>query len=142
MIKRIVFALVVAIAGGLSLPASAQQAVSPCVRNALGGCAPVETYSGLPVVSAGVSFTNITTATDTSVKASPGVVVGLTVNTGETGATVSLYNDADGTCSSGLIGTFDASTVASWEINAYASIGICVTTATSGSPADVTVLYR
>lgn len=90
---------------------------------------------------AGQSFTNITTNTDTNVKASAGTFVGLIVNTAGTGSTAAIYNDADGTCSSGLIGTFSTTAQASLTINASATVGICVTTAGAGA-ADITILYR
>lgn len=93
------------------------------------------------VVLAGASFTNITTDTDTNVKGSAGTVVGLVVNTAGVGSTVKIFNDADGTCSSGLIGTFSTTAQASVSINAAATIGICAQTA-GGTPADITILWR
>ncbi len=93
------------------------------------------------VSEAGSSFTNITTNTDTNIKASPGTMVRLVVNTGGTTSTAAIYNDADGTCSSGLIGTFSTTAQTSITINAAATVGICVTTAGAGA-ADITVMYR
>jgi hypothetical protein len=90
---------------------------------------------------AGQSFTNITTNTDTNVKGSPGTLVGLVVNTVGTGSTVQLFNDADGTCSTGLIGTFTTTAQSSIVINAAATVGICAKTAGAGA-ADITVLFR
>lgn len=90
---------------------------------------------------AGQSFVNITTNTDTNVKASAGTFVGIVVNTAGTGSTAAVYNDADGTCSSGLIGTFSTAAQTSLTVNAAATVGICVTTAGAGA-ADITILYR
>lgn len=89
----------------------------------------------------GSSFANITTATDTNVKAAPGTFVGIVVNTAGVTSTASVYNDADGTCSSGLIGTFSTVAQTSLTVNAAATVGICVTT-TGGTPANITILYR
>lgn len=90
---------------------------------------------------AGQSFVNITTNADTNVKASAGTFVGIVVNTAGTGSTAAVYNDADGTCSSGLIGTFSTAAQVSLTVNAAASTGICVTTAGAGA-ADITILFR
>ncbi len=104
-------------------------------------CITVSPTNPLPVIQSGSTGTNITTNTDTNVKASPGTFVGISVNTAGTTSTAKVYNDADGTCSSGLIATFSTTSVGSIMIGANMSIGICVKTAGAGA-ADITILYR
>jgi hypothetical protein len=91
--------------------------------------------------SSGASATNITTNTDTNVKASPGVFLGIAVNTAGVTSNVKIYNDADGTCSSGLIGTFATTAQTVLMFPVAMTVGICAKTA-GGTPADITVLYR
>ena len=89
----------------------------------------------------GASFTNITTNTDTNIKGSAGTLVGFSVNTVGTTSTVKLYNDADGTCSTGLIGTFTTTAQTYVQIPAAATTGICAQTA-GAAAADITVYFR
>lgn len=90
-------------------------------------------------VSAGYSFSNITTNTNTVVKASPGVFGGFSVNTIGTTSNLIVYNNT--TCTGAKIGTYSsvAQTVLSAPVNA--SVGLCVTTA-GGAAADITILWR
>ena len=104
-------------------------------------CITVSPTNPLPVIQSGSSATNITTNTDTNVKAAAGTFVGISVNTGGTGSTAKVYNDADGTCSTGLIATFATTAVGSIMVGANMSTGICVKTAGAGA-ADITILYR
>jgi len=122
------------------VPASAQQAVNPCVKDG-GSCAPVTSTNGLPVAVSGLNFVNITTNTDTGVLGTSGVFARLVVNTGGTGSTAAVYDDGDGTCSSGLIATFATTALVSLELNAAVANGICVKTAGTGA-ANITVLWR
>ncbi len=120
------------------------QAPTPiCVPNFDGtGCITVNnTNTPFPVSFGGATANNITTNTDTNVKASAGTFVGISVNTGGTGSTAKVYNDADGTCSSGLIATFATTAVGSIMVGANMPVGICVKTAGAGA-ADITILYR
>lgn len=87
------------------------------------------------------NYKNITTSTDTEVLAAPGTLTGIVVNTGGTTSTAAIYDDADGTCSSNLIGTFDTTAIAALTFNIAIANGICVTTA-GGAAADITVLYQ
>lgn len=89
----------------------------------------------------GNSFTNITTNTDTNVKGSAGTLVGFTINTIGTASTVKFFNDADGTCSSGLVGTYATLVQNFIEVPAAMGTGICVQTAGAGA-ADITVFWR
>lgn len=91
------------------------------------------------VTTAGDSFTNVTTNTDTVIKASAGTFKGISVNTLGTTSTVVVYNNT--TCTGAKIGTFSTILQNSLQINAAASTGICVTTAGAGA-ADITVYYR
>lgn len=88
---------------------------------------------------AGQTFTNITTSTDTVIKASAGTFVGLSINTIGTTSTATVYNNT--TCTGAKIGTYSTILQNSLTINAAATVGICVTTA-GGAPADITVLWR
>ena len=94
----------------------------------------------LLVHEAGNSFTNITTNTDTVVKASAGTLLGLLVNTAGTGSTAAIYNNT--TCTGAKIGTFStAAQTALSALNISASVGICITTAGAGA-ADITATWR
>lgn len=102
----------------------------------------IEPDRGLLVHEAGNSFVNVTTNTDTNVKGSPGTIVGFSVNTLGTTSTLKLYNDADGTCSSSLIGTWSTILQNSQQIGPInATVGICAQTSGAGA-ADVTIYYR
>lgn len=93
-------------------------------------------FSTVPV---GASFVNMTTATNTVIKSSPGVFVGVVVNTAGAGSTVTIYNNT--VCAGDTIGTFSTVAQVSLAVNAIAPVGICATT-TGGTPADITILYR
>lgn len=126
-----------------SAPAIAQQGISQKVAV----CDPayptrcIKPLADGSLPAAGSSFTNITTNASTNVKASPGTLAGLVVNTAGVTSAVAIYNDADGTCNTGLIGTYSTLAQASIPINATASVGICATT-TGGTPANITILWR
>ncbi len=87
----------------------------------------------------GNSFTNITTNTDTVVKASAGTFAGLVINSIGTTSTATVYNNT--TCTGTKIGTFSTLIQGSMQVNATASVGICVTTA-GAVAADITILWR
>lgn len=91
------------------------------------------------VLAGGNSFTNITTNTDTVVKASAGTFAGIVINSIGTTSTATVYNNT--TCTGAKIATFSTLVQASLEINATASVGICVTTA-GAVAADITILWR
>lgn len=128
-------------------PAHSQALVNPCTLyegtkdsgNTTQNCVAVTASAPLPVISGGAAFTNITTATNTVVSAKPANFMGLTVNTGGAGSSATVYNNT--TCTGSKIGTYDTSAAGTVNVGAYASTGICVTTA-GGTPADITVLYR
>jgi hypothetical protein len=86
--------------------------------------------------------TNITTNTSTVVKASPGFLNMLIVNTGCSGCTVSFYDDATSPCDTGFVQTISAETSPqSTKIEHQYANGICVLTAGAGA-ANINVLYR
>ena len=90
----------------------------------------------------GAAYLNVTTSTNTQVKSSRGVFLGLSVNTPQAGDTASVYDNT--ACSGTLIGTF--STAAIGVITPAPggvafSTGLCVTTS-GATPANVTVLYK
>ncbi len=91
------------------------------------------------VTTAGDSFTNIPTSTDTVVKNSAGTIKAISINTGGTTSSAVVYNNT--TCSGAKIGTFATLVQGAVQINASASVGICVTTA-GGAAADITVYWR
>lgn len=116
----------------------------PCVGipgGQTGNCVPVDSTNPLPVYQGGSSFANITTNADTNVKAAPGTFVGIVVNTAGTTSTAKIYNDADGTCSSGLIATINTTALITLMYGISNTVGICVTTA-GAAAADITILYR
>lgn len=83
------------------------------------------------------SYANITTSTTTVVKAAPGVLGKITVNTAGGAGTIIVYDNTSGAGS--VIATLDSTVAGSFEYNANATIGL--TLVTTGAP-DVTVLYR
>lgn len=87
----------------------------------------------------GSSFTNITTATDTVIKASSGSLAGISVNTGGASSVATVYNNT--TCTGAKIGTFSTAAAVFLPLNVRFTVGLCVTTAT-GTPADITVTWR
>jgi hypothetical protein len=122
--------------------AFAETPVSICMTTNGSNCVPISPTFPLPVTVNGSSFVNITTNTDTNVKASAGTVIGILVNTAGLTSNVKIYNDADGTCSSSLVGTFSTlAQIALTNLAINMSTGICVKTA-GGTPADITILYR
>jgi len=84
-----------------------------------------------------LSYNNITTSTTTVVKAAPGVVGKITVNTAGGAGTITLYDNTSG--SGAIIATLDSTVIGTFEYNVTATIGITVVT--TGAP-DVTVTYR
>jgi hypothetical protein len=91
--------------------------------------------------SAGTATRNITTSTNTQVKTGAGIFNGLNVNTGQSGASIKVYDGTDNT--GRLIGTYSAVAVGGAAVPAGGlpfTTGLFVVTA-GGSPADVTVYY-
>lgn len=93
----------------------------------------------LTALLAGNSYANITTATTTVVKASPGVLVRIIVGTVGAGSTLTIYDNATGTTTK--IGAMTTAIQGSFEFNVACTAGITVVSA-SGSAADITVVYR
>jgi hypothetical protein len=90
---------------------------------------------------AGLSYNNISAYTNTVVKLTPGVFGGLSVNSAGTTSTAVVYDNT--ACSGSIIGTFTTTAQgAVVPVNAAAATGICVATAGSLTPANLTVLYR
>lgn len=81
---------------------------------------------------------NITTSTGTLIKTGPGVLLGLSINTGQSGATVKLYDGIDN--SGTLLGTWSAAAQNSVALGWSFVTGLYAVTA-GGSPADITVSY-
>lgn len=99
--------------------------------------------SGLEVSARSDTTVNITTSTDTDVISSSGSINKIIVNAGGTGSVISIYDDADGTCSSGY--AFKLPTVTDgqiYDIDHEFSTGICATTTDTGGAADISILYR
>ena len=88
---------------------------------------------------AGQTFTNITTNTDTVIKASAGTFVGISINAIGNASSATIYNNT--TCTGTKIGAFSTIVQNVLIINAAATTGICVTTAGVGA-ADATILWR
>lgn len=120
--------------------ANAQNSRNPCFLNGtqstqgIPSCESVSNSAPLPVYQGGSSFTNITTSTDTVVKATAGTLQGFTVNTA--GTSVIFYNNT--ACSGTKIGTFTTTAQISIKIDAAFTVGLCATTVGG----DITVLWR
>lgn len=88
----------------------------------------------IPVAS---TFSNITTNTTTTVKASAGVITGLVVNTAGTTSTVILKDNAT------VIGTFTTTAQGSLPFASPIACATSIVAVTAGAAAaDITVLYR
>lgn len=108
----------------------------------IGGQAAAGTASGvLAVEQAGASFSNITTATTTTVKSGKGILHKLIVNTQVASATITIYDNT--TASGTKIGilTLPATTTGPLSINYDLAFGTGLTLVTSGAT-DLTVVYR
>lgn len=83
---------------------------------------------------------NIVTSTNTLVKTGGGLFFGLSVNTGQAGDTVTVYDGTDNTGTK--IGTYSSAAVGSvlYPVGVQFLVGLFVVTA-GGTPADVTVVY-
>lgn len=102
------------------------------------------TPDGYPITSptpSADSFVNITTATDTDICQSSCYVYRVLIGVGDASTSVALYDDADGTCSSGLITTIDTATAGVVSIGLKTSIGLCMTS-TGHDTGNVTVIYK
>lgn len=102
------------------------------------GAIPV--YLAASVVG-GAAYANITTNTNTLVKTGAAAFYGISVNTGGTGATATVY---DGTTAGGkLIGTFDVSARGTIMVSVglALTVGLFIVTAGSGA-ANLTVIYK
>jgi len=91
-------------------------------------------------LAAGNSFLNVTTAATTVVKASAGVLERICVNTVGAGSTITLYDNASA-ASGTKIGTLTSAIQGSLTYNVAFSNGLVAVTA-SGTPADITFVYR
>lgn len=91
------------------------------------------------VVVAGSDFVNVTTNTDTVVKASPGTFKGISVNSIGTSSSATVYNNT--TCTGAKIGTYQTLVMSSLTFSINASVGICVTTA-GAAAADITLIFE
>lgn len=120
-------------------PAAPQTGDSALVISNKAAVAATTTAAKLTTLEAGNSFVNITTATTTAVKASGGVLERIIVNTAGAGSTLTIYNNTAG--SGAKVGTMTTAAQCSQTFNVACSTGITVVTA-SGTPADITVVYR
>ena len=92
----------------------------------------------IPVRPVPTTPVNITTATTTAVKATPGTLGRVTVNTAGAGSAVTIYNSLTGT--GAKLATISTAAQVSLDFNMAASIGITAVTA-GGTPADITISY-
>lgn len=120
-------------------PAAPQTGDSALVIGNKAAVAATTTAAKITEAQAGNSFVNITTATTTAVKATPGVLVRIIVNTVGAGSTLTIYNNTAG--SGAKVGTMTTAIQGSYEFNVACSVGITVVSA-SGTAADITVVYR
>jgi hypothetical protein len=136
--KKFILAIVVSLIAFIPL-AEAQTTRNPCYTTQgqtgqIPNCVGVGVATPLPTYQGGATFTNITTSTDTVIKASPGTLQGFTVNTA--GTSVVFYNNT--TCTGAVIGSFTTAAQTSIIINAAFTVGLCATTVGG----DITVLWR
>lgn len=121
--------------------AFAQSQRNPCYGPSANSssCIGVTTSTPLPVVNTTANFKNITTNTNTIIKASPGQVGNVIINTAGATSAAIIYNNT--TCTGAKIATVSTLVQTSISLNVNASVGICVTTS-GGTPADITVTYN
>jgi len=147
--KKLGLALLLAavLGGALAPPTLAQQAVSPCVRNDLGGCAPVTSANPLPVIISGEpeNLAEAVTTDDEIAVADAETFVGLAVNTAGTTSAIEIIDGAlvEDACVGTTLATI--ATTAQVVLTGYnipLTTGLCVITTSNTDPADLTVLYR
>jgi hypothetical protein len=95
--------------------------------------------AALAVQNAGGSYANITTATTTTVKTGAGVLLGVIVNSAGAGSTITLYANTAG--SGTKIATLTSAAQTSLTYDLAFTTGLTAVTA-SGTPADITIVYR
>jgi hypothetical protein len=105
------------------------------------GKATPDGYLGVSALPSADSFVNVTTATDTDICQTGCTALRVIIGVGDAGTSVALYNDADGTCSSGLITTIDTATAGVVSIGLRTSVGLCMTS-TGHDTGNVTVIYK
>jgi hypothetical protein len=92
----------------------------------------------IPVYAAGALAKNITTSVGTLVKTGAGTFEGVTVNTAQAGASVTVYDGIDNTGTK--LATISAAAQTSLAFNIALATGLYVVTA-GATPADVTIQY-
>ena len=98
---------------------------------------PIVVEAGDTAVFESYKYKNITTATNTVIKAAAGIIGGFVVNSGTMG-TITLYDNT--TCSTTKIATITAPTSGGiWPAGAKFTTGLCITT---GAATDMTVFYQ
>ena len=105
------------------------------------GKATPDGYVGVSALPSADSFVNVTTATDTDICQAGCTVLRVIIGVGDASTSIALYNDADGTCSSGLITTIDTATAGVVGIGLRTSIGLCMTS-TGHDTGNITVVYK
>ncbi len=100
-----------------------------------------EGYLSVSALPAPNSHANVTTATDTDLCQTGCYFLRVVVGVADAGTTVAFYDDADGTCSSGLIATVDSSAVASLAFGLKTTNGLCMKTV-GHDTGNVTAVYK
>ncbi len=143
MPRTIGIAVPIALALILALPVRAQNTATPVIPGylSLSGCSSAA-LTPCFIATGGASVSNITTSTSTTVKSGAGVFLGLSVNTGQSGDTVTVY---DGLSAGGTkIGTYSSAAVGGPVLppgGIAFSTGLFVVTV-GGTPADITVSFK
>ena len=92
----------------------------------------------MPTYETGLSYKNLTTAQSAAVKASPGTLGGVTVNTAGAGSTLTLYDSL--TASGTKIATISTAAQIYLPYDLVTTVGLFAVTA-GGTPADITITY-
>jgi glucokinase len=92
----------------------------------------------IPVYESGLAYKNITTAQSAAVKASPGTLGAVTVNTAGAGSTLVLYDSLSATGTK--IATISTAAQADLPFNCVTTIGLFAVTL-GGTAADITITY-
>ena len=110
--------------------------------NAGGQAGAVSASNRLPITGAAWNYTNIVAAGNTPIKVSPGTFGGIIVNSAGNLSSAVVYDNTS--CTGTTIGALSttAQNPVPFGYGVAALTGICVTTADTTTPANITILWR
>jgi hypothetical protein len=110
--------------------------------NGSGNAVPASAANPLPMTGAAWAYTNIATAGNTPIKTSPGSFGGIVVNSAGNLSSAVVYDNT--TCTGMTIATLSttAQNAVPFGYGVATQTGLCIATADTTTPANITVLWR